>query len=201
MKVPLASVVLLGLALGTALSARAAAETYDIDPVHSWAGFSVRHVFTPVPGFFSKFKGSFTVDRANLENSSAESVIDVTSLTTTSALRDEHLRSDKFFDAAKYPAMTFKSKAWKRTGDDTFAVTGDLTIRDVTQEVVLAVKSLGFGPGMQGTPICGWHLSTRVDRRDFGITAAQGPIGNEVDIAIHVEAGLRPAGGAPAQPK
>ena len=193
MKPSLASLLLLCASLGTALPLRAETEIYDIDPAHSWVGFSVRHIFTQVPGFFGKVKGTFTVDRANLENSMADSVIDVASITTSAALRDEHLRSDKFFDAAKYPTMTFKSKTWKRSGsgEDLFAVTGDLTIRDVTKEVVLQVKALGFGPGMQSTPMSGWELSTRLDRRDFGITAAQGPVGNEVDVRINIEASLR----------
>jgi polyisoprenoid-binding protein YceI len=179
------------LVLGAALSARAETEVYDIDPVHSWVGFSIRHFFTQVPGFFSKVQGSFTVDRANLENSSVESLIDVASVTTSSALRDEHLRSDKYFDAAKFPNMTFKSKTWKKTADNTFAVTGDLTIRQVTKEVVLKVKALGFGPGMEGTSLSGWELTTVIDRRDYGITAGQGPLGNDVTIAINIEADLR----------
>ena len=198
MKQSSALLVLAGLALGATFSARAETETYDIDPVHSWVGFSVRHFFTQVPGFFSKVKGAFTVDRENLENSSAQSVIDVSSITTTSALRDEHLRSDKFFDAAKYPTMTFKSKKWRKTGESLFAVTGDLTIRDVTKEVELKVKALGFGPGMEGASISGWELSTVIDRRDYGITAGQGPVGNEVAIFINIEAVLRkPAVKAP----
>jgi len=185
--------LVLCVSLVAAFPLRAETELYDIAPAHSWVGFSVRHFFTQVPGFFGKVKGTFTVDRANLENSMADSVIDVASITTSAALRDEHLRSDKFFDAEKYPTMTFKSKTWKRSGnaEELFVVTGDLTIRDVTKEVVLKVKSLGFGPGMQGNPICGWELSTLLDRRDFGITAAQGPVGNEVDVRINIEAGLR----------
>ncbi len=183
--------LLIGLALGLALPAHAEIETYAIDPVHSWVGFSIRHFFTQVPGYFSKVKGSFTVDRANLENSSVESVIEVGSITTTSALRDEHLRSDKYFDAARYPTMTFKSKTWKKTGEDAFSVTGDLTIRQVTKEVVLKVKALGFGPGMEGAMLSGWELSTVIDRRDYGISAGQGPLGNDVAIAINVEADLK----------
>jgi polyisoprenoid-binding protein YceI len=182
-----------GLALCTALSARAAVEVYTIDPDHSWVGFSVRHIFTKVPGFFSKVKGSFVVDRDNLENSKAEGVIDVASITTSAPLRDEHLRSEKFFDAAKYPTMTFTSKSWKKSTEepDTFAVTGDLTIRAVTKEVLLKVKSLGFGPGMQEKTVSGWELSTVLDRRDFGITAGQGPIGNKVEVLINIEAILQ----------
>jgi len=191
MRTPRFLLILFALALSATLPLCAETEIYDIDPAHSWVGFSVRHVFTQVPGFFSKVRGALTVDRANLENSAVEGVIDVASLTTSSALRDEHLRADKFFDAAKFPTMTFKSKKWRKTGESLFSVTGDLTIRDVTQEIELKVKSLGFGPGAQGTPISGWELSTVLDRRDYGITAGQGAIGNEVVIAINIEAGLR----------
>jgi polyisoprenoid-binding protein YceI len=185
--------LMIGLTLCTALSARAAVEVYTIDPDHSWVGFSVRHVFTKVPGFFSKVKGAFTVDRDNLENSKAEGVIDVASITTSAPLRDEHLRSDKFFDATKYPTMTFKSKNWKKSTEepDIYMVTGDLTIRAVTKEIILKVKSLGFGPGMQETSVSGWELSTMLDRRDYGITAAQGPIGNKVEVTINIEAILQ----------
>lgn len=190
-KKPFTCLTLIGLALAATLSARAESETFDIDPAHSWVGFSIRHFFTQVPGVFTKVKGSFTVDRSNLENSSVESVIDVVSVLTTSALRDEHLRSDKYFDAAKYPTMTFKSSTWKKSGDDTFTVTGDLTIRQITKAVVLKVKALGFGPGMEGAFLSGWELSTVIDRRDYGITAGQGPLGNDVAIAINIEAPLR----------
>ncbi len=179
------------LALGAALCAHAETEVYDIDPAHSWVGFSIRHVFTRVPGFFSKVSGAFTVDRVNLENSVVESVVDVASITTSSALRDEHLRSDKFFDAPQFPVMTFKSNKWQGNGEGLFAVTGELTIHGVTKEVMLKVKSLGFGPGALGTPVSGWELSAVIDRRDYGITAGQGAIGNEVEIAINIEAGLR----------
>ena len=87
--------------------------------------------------------------------------------------------------------MSFKSKAWKSTGDNTYAVTGDLTIKSVKKEVVLKVTSMGFGPGMKGAAISGWEVSVALDRRDFDVTADQGLIGNSVDVLIYVEADLR----------
>jgi polyisoprenoid-binding protein YceI len=189
---------LASLALGSLVSAHAAVETYDIDPVHTWVGFTVRHFFTQVPGFFSKVKGAVVVDRDHLENSTVEAVIEVASITTNTRMRDDDLRSGNFFAATKSPTMTFKSKVWKSSGAGTYAVTGDLTIKSVTKEVVLKVTSLGFGPGLKGAVISGWEVSTTLDRRDFDIAADQGMIGNSVEVLIHVEADLRKA--APAAP-
>ena len=198
MKRSLRALVIAGLALGSLASAQAAIETYDIDPVHTWVGFTVGHFFTKVPGYFSKVKGTAVVDRDHLENSTAEAVIEVASITTNTRMRDDDLRSTNFFAASQFPAMTFKSKAWKSTGGGTYAVAGDLTIKSVTKEVVLKVTSLGFGPGLKGAAISGWEVSTTLDRRDFDVAADQGMIGNSVEVVIHVEADLRKA--APAAP-
>ena len=192
------TLVVAALAFGLLPSVRSAVETYDIDPVHTWVGFNSLHFFTKVPGYFAKVNGTIIVDRDQLENSSVEAVIGTASITTNAPKRDEDLRSDRFFAAAKFPTMTFKSKAWKRTGDHTFDVTGDLTIKDVTKEVVLAVTSTGFGPGMRGALISGWEATTKLNRQDFGVSADKGSIGDLVEIVIHVEAGLKkPVGAKP----
>lgn len=182
---------LAGLALGSIPSVQAAVETYDIDPVHTWVGFTVSHFFTKVPGFFSDVKGTVVVDREHLEKSTVEAVISVASITTNTRMRDDDLRSDNFFSAVKFPAMTFKSESWKSTGANTYAVTGVLTIKSVPKKVVLKVTSLGFGPGMKGAAISGWEVSVTLDRRDFGITADHGLVGNSVEVLIQVEADLR----------
>jgi len=191
MKRSILSLVISALAIGSLPSARAAVETYNIDPVHTWVGFSVAHFFTKVPGYFSKVRGTIVVDRDRLEDSSVEAVIEVASITTNTKMRDDDLRSTNFFAAAQFPSMTFKSQSWKSTGDNSYAVTGTLTMKNVAKEVVLKVKSLGFGPGMKGAAISGWDASLTLDRRDFGITADQGAIGNNVDVLINVEADLQ----------
>ena len=191
MKRSILSLVIAALALGSLTSAKAAVETYNIDPVHTWVGFSIAHFFTKVPGYFSKVKGTIVVDRDHLENSTVEAVIEVASITTNTKMRDDDLRSTNFFAAAQFPSMTFKSKSWKNIGDNTYDVTGTLTMKNVAKEVVLKVKSLGFGPGMKGAAISGWEASLTLDRRDFDITADQGAIGNNVDVLINVEADLR----------
>jgi polyisoprenoid-binding protein YceI len=191
MKHSILSLVFASIALGSIASSQAAVETYDIDPVHTWVGFSVSHFFTKVPGYFGKLKGTVVVDREHLENSTVEAVIEVASITTNTKMRDDDLRSTNFFAAATFPLMTFMSKSWKSTGGDTYDVTGVLTMKNVAKEVVLKVKSLGFGPGMNGAAISGWEASLTLDRRDFDITADQGAIGNSVDVLINVEADLR----------
>ena len=150
MKRSILALVFASLVLGPLTSAEAAVETYDIDPVHTWVGFTISHFFTKVPGYFGKLKGTIVVDRDHLENSSTAAVIEVASITTNTRMRDDDLRSTNFFAAAKFPAMTFKSKAWKSTGGETYDVTGVLTMKSVAKEVVLKVTSLGFGPGMKG---------------------------------------------------
>jgi polyisoprenoid-binding protein YceI len=172
-------------------SAQAAVETYQIDPVHSSVGFTIRHFFSNVPGVFTKFSGTIVVDRDNLEKSSVEATIEVPSIDTRSEMRDKDLRSDKYFAAEKYPAITFKSKSWKKTGEGTFDVAGDLTIHGVTKEVVLKTKSLGFGPGMKGAMLSGWEATATVNRNDFGITTFPKVLGDDVGVTIGIEADLQ----------
>ena len=173
--------------------ASAAVETYVIDPVHSSIGFTIRHFVSKVPGSFSKVNGTITVDRDNLEKSSVDAVIDVASITTSNEKRDAHLNSPDFFDTAKYGTSTFKSTSWKKTGEDTFDVAGDLTLHGVTKPVVLQVTLLGFGPGARGQ-LSGWEASTKLKKSDFGV---QGPamlskaLGDEVTLHITIEAGLK----------
>jgi polyisoprenoid-binding protein YceI len=178
-------------ALGLTAFTQAAVENYKIDPVHSSVGFSIRHFFSNVPGVFTKFDGTIVVDRDNLENSTVTATIEVPSVDTRNEMRDKDLKSDKFFDADKFSGITFKSKSWKKTGEDTYDVTGDLTIHGVTKEVVLKTKVLGFGPGMRGAMLSGWEASTTLNRNDFGITTFPKVLGDDVAVSISVEADLQ----------
>ncbi len=187
-----ARIVALSAALaGLVGTVQAAVETYKIDPLHSSVGFTIRHFFTKVPGQFTKFSGSIVVDRDHLENSTAEATIEAASIDTRVENRDKDLRSDHFFDVAHFPSITFKSKSWKATGADSFDITGDLTIRNVTKEVVLKTKLLGFGPGAKGAQLSGWEASTTLLRNDFGITRFARILGEEVSVTITVEADLQ----------
>ena len=176
-----------------AQSVSAAVETYKIDPVHSSIGFSIRHFVSKVPGSITSFTGTITVDRDNLEKSSVAVTIDINSIAIANEKRDQHLKSPDFFDVAKFPSATFASKSWKKTGEDTYDVTGDLTLKGVTKEVVLKAKLLGFGPGMQGAQLSGWEITTTLNKADFGVN---GPamlgkaLGAEVAVTASVEADL-----------
>ncbi len=178
-------IAIVSLGSGTAESAL---ETYEIDNAHSGINFKVRHFFTRVPGNFADFKGTIKVDRDNIENSETEAVITIASVDTNNAKRDKHLQNEDFFLVTEYPSMRFKSTKWETTGEKTYAVTGNLTIKDITKEVVMNVTLLGFGKGSRDSYISGWEAVTKIDRTDFGITYGQGVVGNEVEIEIYVEA-------------
>lgn len=193
MKISTKFAVTAGLILGVMNIASAAVETYVIDPVHSSLGFTIRHFVSKVPGTFTKVNGTIVVDRDNLEKSSVEVVVDVGSVSTANEKRDNHLKSPDFFDVANFGTSSFKSKSWKKTGEDTFDVTGDLTLHGVTKEIVLQVNLLGFGPGPKGQ-LSGWEGSTKLKKSDFGVV---GPpmlskaVGDDVTMHFTVEAGQK----------
>jgi len=182
------------LALNAALlpqPAEAVIETYKIDPTHSAVSFKVRHFFTKVPGNFVNFEGTIVVDKDNLTNSKVEAVIKADSINTRNVKRDKHLRSDDFFKTENYSFITFKSTKWEQNGENTFKVTGILTIMETVKEVVLDVTLLGFGKGSRERHISGWEATTTLDRTDFGITYGPAVIGSEVFVEIAIEAQLQ----------
>jgi polyisoprenoid-binding protein YceI len=170
-----------------------AADTYVIDPAHSSVGFQIRHLFSNVPGKFDEFSGSIQYDEASPEQSAVEVEIKTSSIDTSVKMRDDDLRSPNFFDAKKYPELTFKSKSVKSTGTNTADVTGDLTMHGVTKEVVLKVELIGKGAGMKGSIVTGWDATTALKRSDFGLAwnkAIEGTqvVGDDVKIELHIEA-------------
>ena len=181
-------------ALGLSAIAARAAETYVIDNVHSSVAFSIRHFVSKVPGKFNQFTGTISFDAANPAASSVEATIQIASIDTANQKRDDHLRNADFFDAPKFPTMKFKSRTWKKTGDTTFDVSGDLTLKDVTKEVTLKVTSLGFGPGMGGAQLSGWEATTKINKRAFNVKGPamlEAALGDEIAITINIEAALK----------
>jgi len=172
-----------------------AAVTYDIDPTHSAAHFSVRHMMiTNVRGEFTKVSGTVTHDSDNPGASKIDVTIDVASLHTRDDQRDGHLKSAEFLDAADFPTINFASTSVKPDGHDEYLVKGNLTIHGVTREVDLHVE--GPTPEVKdpwGNYKAGATATTKISRKDFGlvwnVTLETGGVlvGEEVKIDIEVE--------------
>jgi polyisoprenoid-binding protein YceI len=184
-----------GLAAALSLPAAAATSNWQIDPQHSSAQFSVRHMaISTVRGAFSKVTGTINLDDKDISKSTVDVVIDVTTVDTREPNRDNDLRSDKFFDVAHYPTMTFKSKKVEQVSPGKLKVTGDLTIRGTTKEIILDVD--GPTPPIKdpwGKQRAAASATTKVNRQDFGVkwnaTLDNGGVvvGDDVSINIDVE--------------
>jgi polyisoprenoid-binding protein YceI len=173
-----------------------AAGVYDLDQAHTTVEFVARHLMiTKVRGRFATFSGSVNVAEVP-EESSVEVTIDAASIQTSQEQRDAHLRSADFFDAEKYPTLTFKSTAVELDGDN-WKVTGALTVRDVTRPVVLDLEFDGANTTPWGTQAVAFSASTEIDREDWGLTYNQTleaggvVVGKKVRIELNVEAVLR----------
>jgi polyisoprenoid-binding protein YceI len=178
-----------GLAAVLSLPAAAATSTWQIDPAHSSAQFAVKHLMiSTVRGAFTSVKGSIQLDDKDITKSSVEVTIDVNSVDTRQPDRDKDLKSDHFFDADHFPTITFKSKKVEQVSPGKLKVTGDLTIRGATKEVVLDVD----GPTAPikdpwGNQRIGVNASSKITRQDYGITYGPGMIGDEISITIDAE--------------
>jgi polyisoprenoid-binding protein YceI len=137
---------------------------------HSLIEFSVKHMmFTTVRGRFKSFEGTIQINEEHPEASYVEGTVDVASIDTTEPQRDNHLRSADFFDVEKYPTMSFRSTRIEPVGDHRFKVCGELTIKDVTREVVFDVTEEGQGQDPWGNQRRGFSANTRLSRKDFGL--------------------------------
>ncbi len=177
------------IALATAATAVAQAGTWQIDPNHSAAQFSVRHLgVSTVRGAFTKVTGSAKHDPADPSKDSLEANIDANSVDTRVEMRDNDLRSEHFLEVKKYPTITFHSKQAKVAGPGKLSITGDLTIHGVTKEVVLDVD----GPTAPikdpwGNQRIGASATTKINRQDFGVSSLPGVVGDEITITIDAE--------------
>jgi polyisoprenoid-binding protein YceI len=177
-------------ALAMAAAAAAQAVTWQIDPNHTAAQFSVRHLgVSTVRGAFTKVSGSAQYDPSDPSKDALEVTIDANSVDTRVEMRDNDLRSARFLDVQKNPTITFHSKQAKAAGSGKLQITGDLTIKGVTKQVVLDVDGptqpikdpMGKGQRM------GASATTKINRQDFGVSALPGAIGDEVTITIDTE--------------
>jgi len=194
-------VIAAGLAGLLSLPAFAGTTRWQVDPKHSSAQFAVTHLMiSTVRGEFHQINGTVVVDDADTSKSYVHVTIDATTVDTREPDRDKHLMSPDFFDVAKYPSMTFKSTKVESNGPDKLKVTGDLTIRGVTKQVVLDVTApkppIKDPWGLQRTAVSG---STKINRQDFGVAwnkaldAGGVVVGDDVNITLDVELAVPPA--------
>lgn len=148
------------------------AAVYTIDPAHSTIGFKVKHLMiTNVKGVFEKFKGTVNIDEKDITKSKVDVSIEMASVNTSIAKRDDHLRSPDFFDVAKFPVMTFVSTKVEKAGSDGLKVTGNLTIKGVTRQIVLNVEGpTGEIKSPQGDVKRGASAAVTINRQDFGVS-------------------------------
>ncbi len=167
---------------------------WQIDASHSAAEFAVKHLMiSTVKGHFADVTGTVTVDEANPKAAKVDVSIGVASIDTREAKRDAHLKSADFFDVERFPKILFRSKRVEGSLDGDFMLVGDLTIRDVTREVTLNVESSGTIADPWGGQRAGYSATTKINRKDFGLTwnvaleAGGVVVGDDVKIAIEVE--------------
>ena len=167
----------------------AAQDTWQLDPPHSSAQFSVRHLgVSTVRGAFTKVSGTVVYDAANPAKSSLQATIEAASVDTRVEMRDNDLRSPNYLDVQKYPTITFQSKKVEPAGAGKLKITGDLTIHGVTKEAVLDVD--GPTPAMKdpwGNMRMGASATTKIDRKDFGVNGAPGMVGDDINITLDIE--------------
>ena len=168
--------------------------TWQIDPAHSSVEFAVRHLMiATVRGRFGSLSGTVQGLHGNVAAPSVDVVIDVAGIDTREPKRDEHLRSPDFFDVGRFPTITFKASRVDGDTRGAFRLTGDLTVRDVTREVVLDVENQGEGSDPWGGFRAGFSATGKLDRRDFGLgwnqllEAGGFLVGDEIKITIDVE--------------
>ena len=175
-------------------TATAVATAWTVDPSHSHVEFAVRHLMiATVKGRFGEVSGTLYGDETDLENASIELTIPVASIDTREAQRDAHLRSADFFETEKFPDIRFRSRRIAKAGGDSFIVDGDLTIRDVTRPITLAVVAGGRVKDPWGGERIGYSTTAKINRKDYGLNWNQALetggvlVGDEVRISAELE--------------
>jgi polyisoprenoid-binding protein YceI len=172
----------------------AVATTWSIDSAHSNVEFSIKHMMiSTVKGMFQHVEGTVDWDGTQFESARVEARIDSSSITTFNEMRDNHLRTNDFFNAEQWPDMTFRSTRIEPNGDDTFKIHGDLTIRDITQPVVLDTEFEGLmDRDAFGKRRAAFTAETSINRKDFGVNwngtieAGGVVVGDKVKITLHI---------------
>jgi len=186
---------LFALGISMMIFGKSEAQTkWTVDNVHSNVKFTATHmVISEVEGNFKSFTGTLTASKPDFTDASIEFSVDIASINTDNEQRDKHLKSDDFFNAEKFPRMTFKSVSMKKLSGNKYELTGDLTIRDVTKRVKFAVTYGGTANDGYGNTRAGFRASTTINRLDYGLKwnslleTGGAIIGPEVTININAE--------------
>lgn len=167
---------------------------WNVDTMHSEITFKVKHlVISTVTGKFNAFDASMEAESEDFDNASISFSADINSIDTGVEDRDNHLKSDDFFNAEQFPKMTFKSSSFTKTGEGTFKLIGDLTIRDITKEVTLDVDHGGVVVDPYGQTKAGFEISGTINRKEFGLQwsavteAGSIVVGDNVKLMMNVQ--------------
>jgi polyisoprenoid-binding protein YceI len=165
-----------------------------IDPTHSEISFKVKHlVISTVTGYFREFEGGLEQEGDTFEGAQAHFTAKIDSIDTNQKDRDNHLKSDDFFNAEQYPELKFESTAFEKISDDKYRVTGDLTIRDVTRPVELEAEFLGEATDPYGNDKAGFEIRGKINRKEFGLKwsavteAGKVVVSDEVRLDLNVQ--------------
>lgn len=188
---------MLALALMTASSLTLAdQEAYRIDNNHSFANWSIRHVASKTSGTFTDIKGKILIDRNNLANSSVEAKINLLSVNSSHAKRDEHIKKEEYLDVAKFSEMTFVSSKIEAKNNTEGVITGTFTMHGVAKQMTFPFKVLGFGTDPWGGYRTGIEAHTSLKASDFGFTwplKPNAPVGDDIEITLLIEGVKLPA--------
>jgi len=177
-------------ALGGGAATPASAEQFKVDRVHSSVVFRVKHMgVSYFYGRFNDVSGSFAFDDADESKCSFDVEVKTESVDTASDKRDNHLKSPDFFNARQYPSIRFKSTAVKKTADNTYEVTGELTLLGQTKPLTVTVERVGVGKGQRGGSLCGIETIFTIKRSEFGMTYGLEGVSDEVRLMVSLEGG------------
>jgi polyisoprenoid-binding protein YceI len=172
----------------------ATATKWVLDPMHSEVQFKVKHlVISTVSGFFKSFEGELDTENDDFTDAKISFSLDINSIDTNQSQRDEHLKSAEFFDAEKYPKISFKSTSFTKTGDDEYKLVGDLTVKDITKPVTLDVEFGGSADDFYGNTKAGFEITGKINRKDFGLTwsgvteAGSVVVGEDIKLLFNVQ--------------
>ena len=177
-----------------AVTTSAGLRTFKIDKAHSEATFQVRHLITKVRGRFTDFDGTIQFDEGNPERSSVSFTIKTSSIDTSEADRDKHLRSADFFSVDEHPTITFTSTRVRKASGDQFEVAGPLTIRGTSKEITIPVTFLGIAKDPWGNERAGFEAELTINRKDFGLAwnapleAGGFLVGDDVKVSLQIQA-------------